>query len=70
MDEQLLLFGVISVDMLMGMALGMAASPLLMKTIKVLRRRRKIDRLLKEIAKNRTNDINDTDAMIGGGVDN
>lgn len=66
MGEQLLLFGTISLDMIIGMALGMAASPLLMKTIKVLRRRRKMDRLLKEIAKKRMSGINDGDVMTEG----
>lgn len=66
MEEQLLLFGTISLDMIIGMALGMAASPLLMKTVKVLRQRRKMDRLLKEIAKKRMNGINDGDVMTEG----
>ena len=40
-------------DMTIGMALGMAASPLMMKGIKVFRHRRKIDRLFHDIAKTR-----------------
>ena len=39
-------------DMLLGMVLGMVASPLLMKLIKSLRQKRKVDRLLKEAAAN------------------
>lgn len=39
-------------DMLFGMILGMVASPLLMKLIKSLRQKRKVDRLLKEAAAN------------------
>lgn len=66
MAEQVLLFGVISLDTLIGMALGMAASPLLMRAIKVLRRRRKINRLLNEIAKNRANDISESNRMLEG----
>lgn len=40
-------------DMTIGMALGMAASPLMMKGIKALRHRRKIDRLFQDIAETR-----------------
>lgn len=69
MAEQVLLFGVISLDTLIGMALGMAASPLLMRAIKVLRRRRKINRLLNEIAKNRANDISESNRMLEGADD-
>ena len=36
-------------DMAMGMILGMIASPLMMKGIKVIRQRRKVDRILREI---------------------
>lgn len=66
MDE--LLFQVISLDMIIGMALGMAASPILMRVVKVMRRRMKINSLLKEIAKNRVRDF-DSDAVVEG-VDN
>ena len=37
-------------DMLLGMALGMVASPLLMKLIRSLRQRRTVNRLLREAA--------------------
>ena len=40
-------------DMIIGMGMGMAASPLMMKGIKALRHRRKIDRLFQDIAKTR-----------------
>ncbi|MFY9965404.1 MAG: hypothetical protein WAK50_06655 [Nitrososphaeraceae archaeon] len=39
-------------DMLLGMILGMVASPLLMKLIRSLRQKRKVDRLLREAAAN------------------
>lgn len=58
MEDQLLFFGILSFDVIMGMALGMIASPLLMKAIKALKNRRKINRLLKEIAKTRMDDAN------------
>jgi uncharacterized membrane protein YccC len=37
-------------DMLLGMILGMVASPLLMKLISSLRQKRKVNRLLREAA--------------------
>lgn len=43
----------ISPDMMIGMVIGMIASPLLMKAVKSFRQKRKIDRLLNEIARNR-----------------
>lgn len=39
-------------DMLLGMILGMVASPLLMKLVRSLRQKRKVDRLLREAATN------------------
>ncbi len=44
-----------SLDMIIGMALGMAASPLMMKAIKIIRHRRKLNRLFREIAQVRQN---------------
>jgi hypothetical protein len=38
------------VDMLLGMLLGMIASPVMTKAIKSVRQRRKVDRLLREAA--------------------
>lgn len=49
------MLGVISFDMTVGMILGMAASPVMMKGIKVIRQRRKLDRMLHEIAEIRNN---------------
>ncbi|HEX7207239.1 MAG TPA: hypothetical protein VF233_03600 [Nitrososphaeraceae archaeon] len=37
-------------DMTIGMALGMVASPLMMKAIKSIRQRRKVSRMLHEVA--------------------
>ncbi len=45
-----IMIGIISFDMTVGMILGMAASPLMMKGIKAIRRKRKLDRILQEIA--------------------
>ncbi len=39
-------------DMIIGMMLGMIASPIMMKGIKILRQRRKVDRILREISQN------------------
>jgi uncharacterized membrane protein YccC len=38
------------VDMLLGMILGMVASPLLMKLTRSLQQKRKVDKLLREAA--------------------
>ena len=37
-------------DMLLGMILGMVASPLLMKLVKSLQQKRKVNKLLREAA--------------------
>lgn len=66
MSEGQALFEIMPLDMILGMALGMIASPLMMKAIKVVRRRRKIDRLLKEIAKTRMIDEIGPDAVANG----
>ena len=42
-------------DMTIGMILGMVASPIMMKAIKILRQRRKVDRILREISQNQRN---------------
>jgi hypothetical protein len=44
-----------SLDMIIGMALGMIASPLMMKGIKILRHRRKLNKLFSEMAQVRQN---------------
>jgi hypothetical protein len=38
------------VDMIIGMVLGMAASPIMMKLMKVVRQRRRVSKLLHEIS--------------------
>jgi hypothetical protein len=50
-----LFFGM-SLDMIIGMALGMIASPLMMKGIKIIKHRRKMNRLFNEIAQTRRNE--------------
>jgi uncharacterized protein YjgD (DUF1641 family) len=42
-------------DMTIGMILGMAASPLMMKAIKVIRQKRRISKLLNEISELKKN---------------
>jgi hypothetical protein len=37
-------------DMTIGMILGMAASPLMMKAIRIIKQRRKLSRMLREIS--------------------
>jgi hypothetical protein len=44
-----------SLDMIIGMVLGMIASPLLMKAVKVIKHKRKMNRLFREIAQTRQN---------------
>lgn len=55
MGMEPIMFGIISFDMTVGMILGMAASPIMMKGIKVIRQKRKLDRMLHEIAQIRNN---------------
>ncbi|MGH9977071.1 MAG: hypothetical protein ACRD8Z_14725 [Nitrososphaeraceae archaeon] len=38
------------VDMLLGMILGMVASPIMMKVIRSIRQKRKVDKILREAA--------------------
>jgi hypothetical protein len=45
-------------DMIMGMMLGMGASPLMMKGIKAIRQRRKVDRILREISQEKRSHVN------------
>ena len=42
-------------DMSMGMILGMAASPLMMRGIKMIRQKRKISKMLNEISELKKN---------------
>jgi hypothetical protein len=44
-------------DMIIGMALGMVASPLMMKGIKIIRHRRKLNRLFSEMAQVRRDKV-------------
>ena len=46
-------------DMIIGMMLGMIASPLMMKGIKVIRQRRKVNRILREISHERRNYVSE-----------
>ena len=55
MGMEPIMLGIISFDMTVGMILGMAASPVMMKGIKVIRQKRKLDRMLHEIAEIRNN---------------
>jgi len=41
--------------MTIGMTLGMIASPLMMKGVKLIRQRRKVDRILREILQEQRN---------------
>ncbi len=62
-----LFFG-ISLDMIIGMALGMISSPLMMKGIKILKHKRKMNRLFNEIAQTRRNEGTD-DLLYSSGND-
>ena len=55
MGMEPIMVGIISIDMTVGMILGMASSPIMMKGIKVIRQKRKLDRMLQEIAEIRNN---------------
>jgi hypothetical protein len=57
-----------SLDMMIGMALGMIASPLMMKGIKLLKHKRKMNRLFNEIAQTRRNERTD-DLLYSSGND-
>jgi hypothetical protein len=48
-----------SLDMIIGMAAGMVASPLMMKGIKIIRHRRKLNKLFSEIAQLRQNNVDE-----------
>jgi len=47
------------IDMLLGMILGMIASPVMMKAIKSMRQKRKVNRLLREAADQQERSNND-----------
>jgi len=46
------------IDMTLGMILGMALSPLMMRLIKDFRQRMKVNKILKEYVKNNKKDSN------------
>jgi len=46
------------IDMTLGMILGMALSPIMMRLIKDFRQRMKVNRILKEYVKNNKKDSN------------
>jgi Tfp pilus assembly protein FimT len=56
--SSVLFFGM-SLDMMIGMVLGMIASPLMMKGIKIIKHKRKMNRLFNEIAQARRNEVTD-----------
>lgn len=56
-----------SLDMIIGMALGMAASPLMMKGINIIRHRRKLNKLFSEIAQVRQNKGEEEDLVSNNG---
>jgi hypothetical protein len=45
------------IDMTLGMILGMALSPIMMKLIKDFRQRRKVNKILKEYVKKNKKDL-------------
>jgi hypothetical protein len=52
-----------SLDMIIGMVLGMVASPLMMKGIKIIRHRRKLNKLFSEIAQIRQDNVVEEDRV-------
>jgi hypothetical protein len=52
-----------SLDMIIGMVLGMVASPLMMKGIKLIRHRRKLNKLFSEIAQIRQDNVVEEDRV-------
>ena len=50
-------------DMIIGMALGMVASPLMMKGIKIIRHRRKLNKLFSEMAQARQDKVVEEDRV-------
>jgi hypothetical protein len=44
------MFSDITIGMVLGMVLGMVASPLMMKAIKSVKQRRRVSRMLREVA--------------------
>lgn len=54
-EPSVAIFFGMSLDMIIGMVLGMIASQLLMKAVKVIKHKRKMNRLFSEIAQTRQN---------------
>ena len=52
------------VNMLMGMGAGMATSPFMMKKIKQWRIKRKVSRMLAEIAKSKRDEVKTEEQML------
>ena len=52
-----------SLDMIIGMVLGMVASPLMMKGIKIIRHRRKLNKLFSEIEQIRQDNVVEEDRV-------
>ena len=50
------------VDMTLGMILGIALSPIMMKLIKNFRQRIKVNKILKEYVKNKKNNLNNSNS--------
>jgi hypothetical protein len=53
----------VPLDMIIGMALGMVASPLMMKGIKIIRHRRKLNKLFSEMAQARQDKVVEEDRV-------
>jgi len=53
------------VNMLMGMGAGMATSPFMMKKIKHWRTKRKVSRMLDEIAKSKRDEVKAEEPVLG-----
>jgi len=56
-----------SVDMIIGRAVGMVASPLMIKGIKIIRHRRKLNKLFSEMAQVRQNKVEEEDRVSNTG---
>jgi hypothetical protein len=66
-DTSTILVVGMSLDMIIGMAVGMVASPLMMKGIKIIRHRRKLNKLFSEMAQVRQNKVVEEDHVSNTG---
>jgi hypothetical protein len=57
----------VSLDMIIGMAVGMVASPLMMKGIKIIRYKRKLNKLFSEMAQAQQNKVEEEDRISNAG---